>query len=187
MFKDKSKSWLLVKAFSVITDISVSLQDHQLKGWGDILLSSKLSENLLNANHKAQGYSRSKPRLWLSSHRRLLPRGLPPTCLLEGGENQVYPPWMVPLRASRPGLSVTAAETPRGLPSAGEKVQEWTRVGHAVCQAHVTQAVSSLSSSHQTGRETEAQEVKSGHTASKRQRGRLLTLFCLLQRAWSFG
>lgn len=46
-----------------ITDINVSLEDHQLKdhhrlkGRGDILLTSKLSWNLLNVNHKAQGCS----------------------------------------------------------------------------------------------------------------------------------
>lgn len=46
-----------------ISDINVSLEDHQLKdhhrlkGRGDILLTSKLSWNLLNVNHKAQGCS----------------------------------------------------------------------------------------------------------------------------------
>lgn len=37
---------------NIIIDISISLQDHQLKGRSDILLSSKLPGNLLDANHK---------------------------------------------------------------------------------------------------------------------------------------
>lgn len=50
-FKDKNKSQLFSRALNIIIDISISLQDHQLKGRGDIL-SSKLPGNLLDANHK---------------------------------------------------------------------------------------------------------------------------------------
>lgn len=59
------------------------------------------------------------------------------------------------------------------------------------CKRPITQVIASLgweviSSSHQRGREIEAQEVKPGHMANKNQRGYLVIHFSLLQRAHSF-
>ena len=67
---------------------------------------------------------------------------------------------------------------------------QWAQ-GVGCCKRPITQVISSLGweaivSSHQRGREIEAQEVKPGHMASRSRRGYVVTHFSLLQRAHSF-